>query len=454
MDKETILQQLSEDILSYAMSGSFPKNEIAEAIKPDDLDDRFAEYELLLDLHFILQEEVVKFARELPKQLRSIRTETESVSRTRRGTVDGHINWDATIKKRYSQNPSDGSLFVCDNRSENYDIAENIVLKKLLSVIHTTLNDAEAYLKGDYAWVEETWKGNEALIDELKRIMTRNVHVRRIREPDAYEPTERMLTDAETARQAIYRDAADLLRNRKSLFEGDKDALRSLLDNTAITPDDEDTLFELFVLFRFVSTLESMENEQFEFKTIASGRQEVARLSGDKELVLYHDTSGKDRGLSFVADVPEADTRILSRTEKVQTVARNVANEYFTNRSDFTDHTGRPDVIVLEIRDPDSNTFEYLIAEVKNSTNTDRIRQGIKEAAEYLAFLRVNEEFVFGDSRNEEYFGNNWNGLLVIQDLEAETASVDEQANNEITILQASELEAELTTVLQNSIYG
>lgn len=452
MNRENILQQLSEDILAYAMSGSFPENKIAQAIKPDGLDDRFAEYELLLDLHFILQEEVVDFVRELPKQLRSIRTETESISRTRRGTVDGHINWDATIKKRYTQNPSDGSLFVCDNRSENYDIAENIVLKKLLSVIHTTLKDAESYLKGDYTWVSETWEGNEALIDDLKRIMTRNVHVRRIREPDAYEPTERMLTDAKTARQSIYRDAANLIRNRQQLFNGNKEALRQLLNNTAITPDDEDTLFELYVLFRFVSTLESMTDDHFEFQTITSGRQEVARLDGKKEIVLYHDNSASDRDLSFVADVPDATNRQLSRTEKVQTVAKSVANEYFTERRNFSNHTGRPDVIVLEIRDPSSNTYEYLITEVKNSTNTQRIRQGIKETAEYLAFLRIDEEFVFGSDDTEDYFGNKWNGLLVIQDLQEETASMREQTNNEVKILQASELGSNLETILESVI--
>jgi len=36
------------------------------------------------------------------------------------------------MKKRYSQNPADTSLFVCDNRSEDYDTPENLVLKRLI----------------------------------------------------------------------------------------------------------------------------------------------------------------------------------------------------------------------------------------------------------------------------------------------------------------------------------
>lgn len=451
MDRQALLNELTQDILTYAMQGGFPEDEIAKSIKPDGLDERFEDYELLLDLHFILKSEVVSFVRELPKHLRGLRTETETISRTRRGTVDGHINWDSTIKKRYSQNPTDRSLFVCENRSEDYDIAENIVLKKLLSIIYTTLREAEEYLREGYDWVEDTWKANENLIGDLQRIFERNVHVRRIREPDSYEPTERMLTTAENSRQYIYREAATLLRTHDQLFAGDESELRTLLNETAITPDDDHALFELFVLFRFVSTLESMRDGQLEFKTIASGRQEVARMDGEKEIVLYHDNSAADRSLSFRANVPNKEQTTLSRTEKVQTMARNVANDYFRG-GEFKNHTGRPDVIVLEIIDEDAGSYEYLIAEVKNSTRTDTIRRGIKETLEYLAFLRVDEDFVFPRAPEESYFGEGWNGLLIVQDLDTETADLVDQEDSPIKILQATELEEDLGAVLKEIV--
>jgi hypothetical protein len=451
MNREELLDQLTEDVLTYVMHGGFPEDEIAQSIKPKGLDERFEDYELLLDLHFILKEDVINFVRDLSGHLRNVRTETETISRNRRGTVDGHINWNSTIKTRYSRNPSDDSLFVCDNRSENYDIAENIVLKRLISVIYTTLRESDEYLRKEYEWVQETWRGKEDLIEDLYRIVERNVHVRRIREPDAYEPTERMLTTAENSRQEVYREAASLVRDRNTLFDGDEEALRNLLNKTAITPDDDHALFELFVLFRFVSTLEDLREGQLRFKTVATDRQEVARLDAQKEIVLYHDNSARDRDLSFRADVPEAAARSLSRTEKVQSVARKVANNYFSDHN-FENHTGRPDVIVMEVIDEENSEREYLIAEVKNSTNRDTIRQGIKETVEYLAFLRVNDDFVFGDSGRENYFGSGWNGLLVIQDLEEETASVAEQGENEITVLQAEELERDLAQVLENVI--
>ena len=451
MNRQELLEALTQDILAYAMHGAFPQREIARAIKPEGLDERFEEYELLLDLHFVLTDQVVEFVRELPERLRSIRTETESIARTQRGTVDGHIDWGATIKKRYTRNPRNSALFVCTNRTEDYDIAENLVLKRLLSVIYSTLREAEEYLRGDYEWVQQTWKGNEALIDELNQIVERNVHVRRIRAPAAYEPTERMMTAAESSRQAVYRDAADCLRTRERLFRGDAEEIRRLLDSTSITPDDNHTLFELYVLFRFVSTIEELQSSPPTYKTIASERQALARFQGEKEIILYHDNSARDRGLSFVTEEEPPD-RPLTRAEKVQNVARSVANRYFTDRKDFRDHTGRPDVIVLEVISEESDEHEYLIAEVKHSTNVDTIRQGIKETLEYLAFLRVNEEFVFGSKDSEDYFGSGWNGMLVIQDLDGKSASLTEQTDSEIKIVQASELETFLDSVLRRVI--
>ncbi|AGB37035.1 hypothetical protein Natoc_1199 [Natronococcus occultus SP4] len=76
----------------------------------------------------------------------------------------------------------------------------------------------------------------------------------------------------------------------------------------------------------------------------------------------------------------------------------------------------------------------------------------IKETLEYLAFLRCNDGFVFRNEDDEEYFGDGWNGLLVVQDLPEETASLEEQAESEIKILQAAELEEQLAQVLKRKL--
>ncbi|SIR88367.1 hypothetical protein SAMN05421858_4317 [Haladaptatus litoreus] len=446
MDRDDLLDQLTEDILAYVMHGAFPEREFANAIKPDALDERFTEYELLLDLHFILSPSVIEFVEQLPQRVRNLQTDTESITRTRRGTIDGKINWSATIKQRYAQNPGDRSVFVCDNRTEDYDTDENLVFKRVVAIIYETLREADEYLQKEYAWVNDRW--DATLVNHLRRIVEQNVHVRRIRKPKAYEPTDRMVNTASESRHPIYRDAAALLEQRRRLFEGDREQLETLLTETAITPDDDETLLELFVLFRFIATLEELHETNAQFETIKTGRQEVAQLTNDDgtEIAVYHDNSASKRGLSFRAFPDDQDD--LSRTEKVHTTGFDIANDYFQDRN-FQTHTGRPDIIVLEITHPDGE-HDYLITEVKNSTNTKTIRQGIKETLEYLAFLQQDDKFVYDDRESTgEYFGDGWNGLLVIQDLVEETASLDDQQDNEIKILQASEIERELADALK-----
>lgn len=444
MDRQELLDRLTQDVLAYVMHGGFSEDRLASEIKPDGLDERFDDYESLIRLHFVLRPDVVDFVESLPQRLRSVKTQTKNTTRTSRGRVDGRIDWSATVRKRHSRNPRDASLFVCQNRSESYDTDENVVLKQLLSVIYTTLIDCDQYFKREYEWVTDRWRENLELVDTMTDLFERNVHVTRIRDPEEYEPTERMLQRTAGSREPIYRDAVELLRTYRSSLAGEEAAIRELLDETTITPNDEETLLELFVLFRFISTIEDLRGDEFRLRTIGSGSQEVARMDGKHaEIVLYHDNSAHDRGLRFAPSEPDKTRSSLTRAEMVKREAREVTAEYFgTDVSSVW--TKRPDVIVLEVQQ-DERT-EYLITEIKNSARKETIQQGIEETLEYLAFLQQDHEFVY--DRDTDYFGPGWNGLLVVQDIEEETRDLREQRS--IRILQAREVEDRLEEILQN----
>lgn len=442
MNREDLLEGLTQDILTYVMHGSFSERHLVKELAPDELDERFYDYEQLVRLHFILRPDVVDFVESLPSELRRIKTKTRNTAAVSRGSVDGRINWGKTVRTRHAQNPNDRSLFVCDHRTEDYDIDENLVLKRLLSVIYTTLDDCQEYLEREYEWVTDRWRENIELAETMREIFERNVHVRRIRSPEAYEPTDRMLQRAAGSRSDLYRRSATLLGEYEQTLSGDSDAIQTLLADTAITPDDDETLLELYVLFRYIAAIEQMSEDTFEMRTIEAAKQEVARLSRDGvDIVLYHDNSGRDRNLSFLSDVSSKPRDTLSRTELVQREARTVANTYFEN-DHFSTETGRPDVIVLEVDAEDKR--EYLITEIKHSTRPETIRTGIKETLEYLAFLRQDEEIVYEDPP----FGSGWNGVLVVQDLE-DTATAPLESQRSIRILQASEVEEKLTTILE-----
>jgi|GEM_PF-463712 len=456
MDRKNLLEGLSEDIYTYVMHGVIPESVVTKNIKPEDLDERFENFRLLMDLHFILKEDVVEFVELLSDRLREIKTQTKNRKRTYRGTTEGRIDWQSTLNKRYSENPDDPSLFVCEKRTEHYDIDENIVLKKLLSIIYHTLQDAEEIIKEDYEWLRKSWKDNEDLIDRLKNIFERNVHVIRIKEPSEYEPTDRMVFTALNSRKEVYREAGRLIRVRKRIQKGDEEEIEELLEDTAITPDDDETLFELFVLFKYISAIEDIYEDEFEVYTMkprkGSEKEEVARISGEKDIILYHNSSAGDEGLSFKdPEIDDEDDEDLSRADIVQKKAYDTTIDYFIDDEGITNYTGRPDVIILEIKDEEEDEYGYLITEVKCSSKRDTIRRGIKETFEYLAFLRLEDE---NDFEFDDDLGDGWNGVLVIQDLEdEETKDFEEQEDMGIKILQASEIEDGFERILEEVIF-
>ena len=226
MDRKALIESLTSDVLTYVMHGSFPEEYVAEQLKFAGLDERFDDFEMLVRLHFILRPAVVDFVEELPANLRRLKTQTRTVSAVSNGTVDGRIDWGGTIRERYSSNPRNRALFVCENRSENYDIDENIVLKRLLSLVYETLDECRRYFELDYDWVTERWRSNADLVETVRNVVERNVHVRRIRSPEEYEPTQRMLQRASESRQEVYRSAARLLEQYRATIRGEPSADR------------------------------------------------------------------------------------------------------------------------------------------------------------------------------------------------------------------------------------
>lgn len=443
MDRAELIDAVSEDLFAYVMHGEISEQHVTTQLKPTGLDERFESFDALVDLHFLLRPAVVDFVEQLPSRLRSIKTQTKNVQQTTRGQISGRIDWTSTMKQRSSQAPGDKSLFVCDNRHESYDIDENIVLKRLLSIIYTTLEECETYLKQEYEWVTDRWQENLELVEQMRELFERNVHIKRIRDPETYEPTDRMIQTAAMSRSDVYREAASLLQDHRRARESNPDALRELLEKTLITPDDEETLFELYVLFQYVESIEEYQQSETSVKTIESGKQEVARIKSEDgtDVVLYHDSSANDRNLSFVPEPIEKQDAELTRSEQIDRQAREIVENYFTDKG-FQLQTNRPDIIILEVQHEEG--YEYLITEVKNSTSERTVKKGVTETLEYLAFLRQENELVFDP---DTPFGSGWNGVLVVQDFESRATSPIEDQDT-IRILQASELADSLPVIL------
>lgn len=448
MEKKILIEQLTEDIISYVMHGEISKDFIAEKIKYEELDQRFEEYDKLIRLHFILREDVTEFVKDLEHHLREIKTETQRRKEVRNGSIEGRIDWSKTYRERYQRIPGNTALFVCENRTEDYDIPENLVLKRLLSEIYQTLEDAEKILEKDYEWINESW--DEDLVKDMRRIFKGNVHVKRISKPKKYEPTDRMVQQALDSRNKVYRNAAEKLIALQKLREGDREEMERLLESTAITPDDRETLLELFVLFKFISVIQENSDKKIKMKTmkaVKKDKKHTASLQDEEEIRLYHNTSGRD-GMKFKDKLKGKNSEEYDkygRSQKIQVRTREIYSEYTGIKQKH--YTERPDVLALEMKD--GNDFKYIITEVKDSTSNNKIKEGIRETLRYLAFMQLNEDYRTND---DEVFGN-CNGLLVIQDLDEEDRNEDEADDQdfEIEIAEVSEVEE---TVKQMLIEG
>lgn len=130
MDEEDIVEELTQDVFSYVMHGGVPEDFAVNALAAD-IKNRFADYSELVQIHFLLQEDVQNFVENLPDRVRSMKTETRRRSETRNGSIEGRIDWSETFRERNSRgrNPA---LFVCETRNEHYNTPENMVLKRLL----------------------------------------------------------------------------------------------------------------------------------------------------------------------------------------------------------------------------------------------------------------------------------------------------------------------------------
>lgn len=433
MERNFLLDAVGADLFTYVLEGAVSEA-VFSGLVPDAVPERYQEYETLVDLHFLLTPCVQTFIKQFPDRLRRVHTETARNRYRTRGEIDGRINWNETIATRHAENPRDQSLFVVENREQTYETAENIVLKRLLLELKSIIDTATTRFDKATGWIEARWELSDDSIEQFKRIITQNVHINRIRDPKEHEPTERMLTRAADSRSDLYRDSAALIRRYQELQTGDRDAFHEMLRETAITPSDDDRLFELYVLFETIKSLEAAASDA-ELQPVETNRDYIAHVQGDREYYVYYDQSAGDRDFAFKAVPDSRPENKYTRAEWVVKTAPAVWNAYFSDRPEQRHHTKRPDVFIVADPLQKDRSAQCLAVEVKHSTETDRLRAGIRETLEYVAYMQQHDTFVFDTVAGA--IPAEWNGLLVTDMLTESSVPLGEQAH--IKLLQGGD---------------
>ncbi len=391
VNEETILNEISADIPHYLRNGRI--DEVMKSAAEADLN--IKDLDRLLRIHFVLTEKVKEFSEKLEGRIRRIKTTVSSHKSEYRGQVRGRISWKDTFSRRMATNPLDKTLFMCVEREREYNIPENLVLKRILQIIHDIVySDLKPAIDGRYNWVD-IWSDEKGVKEVLNSIYFKNIYLKRVSLEDLHI-TENMIQRAKKSRQPLYRDAAYLLERYRKItgYNIDESEARELLKNTFIKPEKTEELFELYWIIKIMN---SFGKEIWKKPIIEKDNDSVIAegMFGDFRYVIYHNSTGS---FHFHEKLPDDNDDLAKINKAYPFLAREAKVVEKLNGMVGVDENslwgGRPDIVIEKYHKNSDDLVSVFIAEVKYTNNKRYAIEGLKELLEYLAFIKKNEEYL------------------------------------------------------------
>jgi hypothetical protein len=427
LGRAALTEAVQEELVTYLRNGTVNERSVTRALDISGLG--IENLDRLKRIHFCLSDEVVAFVGDLQARLRRVKTANQREREVTRGEVRGSIDWQATTRLRYSESAGDRTRFACKTPYTEYDIAENLVLKKLLWTIHSTVQDDLS--KIEYEWRTDAWPADR--IAMFDRIYARNVHLNRIRDGQDIDVDRRMLNTARRARQSLYTEAYRLYDRYRRLLAGayDDEDISALLADTLVVPERLPRLFELFCIFRL---LRGASAEGFRLNPIESGSNPLATLEDAQHTVdVYHDRSGE---LSFHVSLSELDgveEDYAERIRHIQDRHGELVEAFLGNETRPSLFSGRPDIVFEVYESPRRETLvAVVLGEIKYSDSARTFTSGLEELLEYIEFAQRD-----GYLTDE---GVDIRGLLITDGVEPNAVS---PLDGRITHLSAADLTAD-----------
>jgi len=387
---DQLLSEIAPQFTQFLMAG-----DLTSFTKKIDPNLNIDNIEKLLKIHFVLTHKdsnnevgVIDFVENLSRRLRRIRTTVVQRPELFLGEIKGKIRWKETLSRRYSQNPDDDTVFICDRTLKEYDIPENLVLKNLLQIIRNIIYfDLDFAIKNEYKWLRE-WTKEKELREILNQLFYRNVYLKRITLSNV-RISGRMLNIAVKSRVPLYREAAILLSRYRDLmdYKLDADEAKELLNNTFIMPDKLDVLFELYWAIKLIRQFDSKD---VRFQLIKPGNNLIATWELHDDIYkLYHDSIGKfkfSENVEGLAEKLSEHDNYLGRELKVLGQLEDMAGKTESLWG------GRPDIL-LEKCDKSGKLLSVFIGEIKYTDDNGYAVQGLRELLEYMALIKEKYKY-------------------------------------------------------------
>jgi hypothetical protein len=405
LSRAALADTVQEELVTYLRNGTINERSVTRTLDISGLG--IENLNRLKRIHFCLSEDIIEFVEALQGRLRRVKTANQRQREITRGEVRGGIDWQATNRYRISEAAGDRTWFACKTPYTEYDIPENLVMKKLLSVIHSTVQDDISNI--DYEWRRDAWPTDR--ITMFDRIYARNVHLNRMRDGNEINVNRRMLNAARRARQPVYTEAYTYFDRYRRLLAGeyDDEDISGILSDTLVIPERLPRLFELFCVFGLIRGFSA---KGFRLYPIESGPNPLATLEGDRYTIdVYHDRSGE---LSFHVPLSEMDgveEDYVQRLRNIQRRHGDLVDAFLGEETQDSLFSGRPD-IVFEVYDSPQRekVVSVILGEIKYTDSRQTFTRGLEELLKYIEFAQ--QEGYLSDQDVEI------RGILITDDVE------------------------------------
>lgn len=380
--KKDMIEEIKEDLIVYFRQGYINPKRFFEF---DDF--RFNDIHDILKIHFILTEEVQEYVLGSEKSIRNIKNSTKLEKNTFRGEIRGSIDWDKTIEYRMNTVYSDKSNFVCNNVDKLYSTKENIVLKSAVSIIYNIIHRQP----GMDRFTDQLWyKNGELLSKIIFNIYKSNVYIKKI-DISKVKLSDKMIFDVSKSRNKIYRDSAQIVKLYKDIMDLKKEHIRRLFEKTFIDMKDENEVFELYSIFKYLRTRFPLD---IKFNIIDGKEDCLANLEDkDYRYKIYHNETASEY-LKFAIDISEVkNSKNIFVKKKIRSLKRKaeIYSEMEEKGISSSFWEGRPDLLLLRIN-KENDLIDYIeIGEAKYTNNKSYMYKGLEELLEYIYFIKDKE---------------------------------------------------------------
>jgi hypothetical protein len=173
-----------------------------------------------LKIRFLLDKDVSAYLQRLETMLRRVRTEVSRERDAVKGQVRGRIDWRLTFQQWAQSGLRERDTYIVSKPIKNYNIPENLVLKKTIATLKNLIDDEEVRkeIDRDYSWSQMLKNSRRCL-----HFILRNVYFLRIKDEKQIRISPRMKSIVRSSRKALYRDSCRIYEQYEKLFRKDPD---------------------------------------------------------------------------------------------------------------------------------------------------------------------------------------------------------------------------------------